>query len=326
MLRYLGTRFIRLLTVVVAVTIFTFFLINLLPGSPINTILGPAAGDPAARAQLTAQLGLNHPIYVRYFFWLWHALHGNLGQSAISDENVTSAISSSLPITVELIIMAEIMSLAVSIPVAIACAMRPDGWLDKFVSASSLALLALPAFMLGELLLYIFTVKVHAFPSSGITPWFTLTGGINPAIVATPGSIFLPALTLAAGQFALFSRVLRGDLVTTLKSEFILMARSKGFSRWRILIRHALRPSSIPLASLVGLSVGGLLAGAVIVENIYGLPGIGTLLVTSIYKRDYLMVQGVVVLIAVGFVTVNFLTDAFYTVLDPRIRRARLIG
>jgi peptide/nickel transport system permease protein len=326
MLRYLGTRFIRLLTVVLAVTIFTFFLINLLPGSPINTILGPAAGDPAARAQLTAQLGLNHPIYVRYFYWLWHALHGNLGQSAISDENVTSAISSSLPITVELIIMAEIMSLGISIPVAIACAMRPDGWLDKFVSASSLALLALPAFMLGELLLFIFTVKVHAFPASGITPWFTLSGGLNPAIVATPGSIFLPALTLAAGQFALFSRVLRGDLVTTLKSEFILMARSKGFSRWRILVRHALRPSSIPLASLVGLSVGGLLAGAVIVENIYGLPGIGTLLVTSIYKRDYLMVQGVVVLIAVGFVTVNFLTDAFYTVLDPRIRRARLIG
>lgn len=326
MVRYLGTRFLRMLSVVFAVTLFSFFLINLLPGSPINTILGPAAGNPAARAHLTAQLGLNHPIYIRYFIWLGHALQGNLGYSYISYESVAGTILTSFPLTLELMIMAEIISLVVAIPLGVIAALKPEGWVDKLTGMASLAFIALPAFMLGELLIFIFSVKFNVFPTSGDVTWFQLTGGYSPAVVATPQSILLPALTLSAGQIALFARVLRGDLVTTLKSEFILMARSKGFSRWYILFRHALRPSSISLASLVGLSVGGLLAGALIVENIFSLPGIGTLLVNSILKRDYLMVQGLVVLIATGFVTVNFLTDFLYTVLDPRIRRARLIG
>jgi peptide/nickel transport system permease protein len=326
MWRYLGIRFLRMLSVVLAVTIFSFFLVNLLPGSPINTILGPAAGDPTARAQLTAQLGLNHPIYLRYFVWLGHALEGNLGQSYISQQNVTSAIFESFPLTLELMILAELISIVIAVPTAIFCSFKPDGLFDKLTSGWSLGLLALPAFMLGELMIFIFSVKFHVFRASGVSTWFTLGGGYSPAIVATPQSLIMPAFTLAAGQLALFTRVLRGDLVTTLKSEFILMARSKGFSRWYILLHHALRPSSISFMSVLGLSVGGLLAGAVIVENIFALPGVGTLLVTSILKRDYLIVQGLVVLIASGFVFVNFLTDALYTVLDPRIRRARLIG
>ena len=326
MLSYVGWRFVRMVTVVFAVTLFTFLLLNLLPGSPINAILGPAAGDPSARAELTSQLGLNHPLFLRYFIWLGHAVRGNLGQSYISQESVTSAIGARLPLTIELMIMAEIISLGLAIPTAMLCSLRPGGWFDKFVSRSTLALLALPAFMLGELLIYLFSVKYHVFPASGESTWFSLGGGTSPAVVATPQSILLPSITLAAGQLALFARVLRGDLLATLKSEFILMARSKGFSRWYVLVHHALRPSSFSLMSLVGLSVGGLLAGAVVVENIFPLPGMGTLLVTSIEKRDYLIVQGIVVLIATGFVTVNFITDALYGVLDPRIRRARLIG
>jgi peptide/nickel transport system permease protein len=326
MVRYLGSRFLRMLSVVFAVTVFSFFLVNLLPGSPINTLLGPGAGNAAARAQLTTQLGLNHPIYLRYFFWLGHAVQGNLGQSYISQQNVTSAIFEHLPLTLEIMLLAEIVSLGLAIPLAILCSFKPDGWFDKVVGGVSLALLALPAFLLGPLLIFVFSVKFHIFPASGETTWITLGGGYSPAIIATPQSLIMPAFTLAAAQLALFSRVLRGDLVSTLKSEFILMARSKGFSRWYILWNHALRPSSISLMSLVGLSVGGLLAGALIVENIFALPGMGTLLINSILKRDYLMVQGIVVLIATGFVAVNFVTDALYSVLDPRIRRARLIG
>lgn len=326
MLQYVAWRFVRMLSVVIAVSIFTFFMINLLPGSPINAILGPAAGDSAARAQLTLQLGLNHPIYERYFIWLSHAVQGNLGESYISDQNVVSAILEHVPLTLELMIMAEIISLGLSVPAGMFCALKPDGWFDKFVARTSLALLALPAFMLGELVIYIFSVKFNVFPASGESTWFTIGGGYSPAIVATPGSLLMPAFVLAAGQLALFSRVLRGDLVTTLKAEFILMARSKGFSRWYLLLRHALRPSSFSLLSLVGLSVGGLLGGAVIVENIFALPGIGTLLVDSIEKRDYLMVQGLLLFTATGFVLINFFTDMLYTVLDPRIRRDRLIG
>ncbi|MFZ0172041.1 MAG: ABC transporter permease [Acidimicrobiales bacterium] len=326
MLSYVGWRFVRMLSVVFAVTLFTFFLLNLLPGSPINAILGPAAGDPAARAELTNQLGLNHPLFERYFIWLGHALHGNLGQSYVSDQSVTSAIAQRVPLTLELMIMAEVISLGLAIPMAMVCSLWPDKWFDKFTSGSTLLLLALPAFILGPALIYLFAIRFHVFPASGESTWFTIGGGTSPTIIATPQSILLPAIVLSAGQLALFARVLRGDLLATLKSEFILMARSKGFSRWYVLLHHALRPSSFSLMSLVGLSVGGLLAGALIVENVFALPGMGTLLITSIEKRDYLIVQGMVVLIATGFVTVNFVTDALYGVLDPRVRRARLIG
>ncbi len=326
MLSYVGWRFVRMLSVVFAVTLFTFFLLNLLPGSPINAILGPAAGDPAARAELTNQLGLNHPLFERYFIWLGHALLGNLGQSYVSDQSVTSAIAQRVPLTLELMIMAEVISLGLAIPMAMVCSLWPDKWFDKFTSGSTLLLLALPAFILGPALIYLFAIRFHVFPASGESTWFTIGGGTSPTIIATPQSILLPAIVLSAGQLALFARVLRGDLLATLKSEFILMARSKGFSRWYVLLHHALRPSSFSLMSLVGLSVGGLLAGALIVENVFALPGMGTLLITSIEKRDYLIVQGMVVLIATGFVTVNFVTDALYGVLDPRVRRARLIG
>lgn len=326
MLGYIGTRFVRMLSVVFAVSLFTFLLLNLLPGSPINAILGAGAGDATARHQVTIELGLNHPLFDRYFIWLGHALSGNLGTSYVSQQTVASAIFERLPLTLELMIMAEVISLGLAVPTAMICSLKPGGLFDKMVSRLTLGLIALPAFMLGELMIYIFSVQFHVFPATGTTTWFSLGGGASPAIVATPQSILMPAIVLAAGQLALFARVLRGDLITTLKSEFVLMARSKGFSRWRILLRHALRPSSLSLVSLVGLSVGGLLAGALIVENIFSLPGMGTLLVTSIEKRDYLMVQGIVLVIATGFVTINFLTDAFYGVLDPRIRRARLIG
>ncbi len=315
-----------MLSVVFAVSLFSFFLMNLLPGSPINTILGPGAGDAAARRQVTLEYGLNHPVWDRYLIWLGHALQGNLGQSYISSQNVASAILEHLPLTIEIMLLAEVISLGIAVPAAMFCSLKPGGWFDKMVSRSTLALLALPAFVLGPAMIFVFAVKFHVFPASGETTWFTLGGGYSPAIVATPQSLLMPSIVLSAGQLALFARVLRGDLITTLKSDFILMARSKGFSRWYILRHHALRPSSFTLVSLVGLSVGGLLAGALIVENVFALPGIGTLFIASILKRDYLMVQGLVVLVATGFVTVNFLTDAFYTVLDPRIRRARLIG
>ncbi len=326
MVTYIGTRFLRMVSVILAVSVFTFFLINLLPGSPINTILGAAAGNAAARAQVTAQLGLNHPIYVRYFIWLGHALQGNLGRSYVSQTSVAGTIFEHLPLTLELMVLAEIISLVVAIPLGIASGMRPDSWFDKIVGGVSIGLLALPAFVLGPLLIFVLAVKTNIFPPSGETTWFTIGSGYSPAIIATPQSLVMPALTLAAGQLAVFSRVLRGDLVSTLKSEFILMARSKGFSRWYILFRHALRPSSISLVSLVGLSIGGLIAGALVVENIFALPGMGTLIVNSILKRDYLMVQGIALLISAGFVFVNFVTDAVYALLDPRIRRARLIG
>jgi peptide/nickel transport system permease protein len=300
-------------------------LINALPGSPINAILG-VGGTAAARQQLTEQLGLNHPPLLRYFYWLNHALHGNFGQSYVSGQSVLRAVAQHLPLTLELMIEATIISLAISIPLALICAFRPNNWFDKMVGRMSLILLALPAFVLGPALIYFFSVKIHLFPAAGYNQWFTIGNPQSPAIIATPQSIILPSIVLAAGQVAVFSRVLRGDLISTLKSQFITLARAKGMTTRFILLKHALRPSSVALISLLGLSIGALLAGALVVEDVFSLPGMGSLLVNSIEKRDYLMVQGIVVLTAAGFVIVNFLTDFTHELLDPRIRRGALVS
>ena len=315
--RFFFRRILRLVTVLFAVSAFSFYLVNLLPGDPTLALLGPAAGDPAAKAQVERQLGLHKPIVERYAIWLGHALHGDLGHSYFTQQSVVRAIGERLPLTVELMVMAEVIALVVAVLLAVQAARRPDGWFDKIASTGSFALLALPAFMLGVLLIFLFTVRVHLFPSSGETRWFKLGSGV----VATPYSILLPAITLAAGQIAVFTRVLRSDLLATLRSDWVTATRARGIGEWRILFRHALRPSSFSLVTLVGLSIGALLGGALIVEQMFALPGMGRLLVTAIFKRDYMIVQGGVLLVGVGFVTANFVVDLLYGVLDPRVRR-----
>lgn len=321
-MRLLALRLLRLVTVLLAVSVVSFLLLNLLPGDPTLALLGPSAGDPHAKAEVQRQLGLDEPLPLRYTTWLGHAVRGDLGHSYFTNQSVVQAMSERLPLTIELMIFAELISLGVAVPVAITAARRPNGWFDRATSAVTFGLLALPAFMLGILLIYAFTVQWRLFPSSGQTPWFSVGDGV----VATPRSIFLPALTLAAGQIAVFARVLRSDLVATLRSDYILAARAKGIPDRRVMTRHALRPSSFSLLTLAGLSVGALVGGAIIVEQIFALPGMGRLLVTAIFKRDYMIVQGGVLLVAVAFVLVNFIVEIVYAVLDPRIRRGNALA
>lgn len=315
-MRFLLLRLARLVTVVFAVTALSFLLLNLLPGDPSIALLGPSAGDPRAKAELTHQLGLEHPIPIRYVTWLSHAVRGDLGRSYFTQQTVVGAVLERLPLTLELMLMAELIALALAIPLALISAARADGWIDKATGTCSFALLGLPPFMFGILLIYVFTVHWHLFPASGETPWFHIGSGV----IATPRSLLLPAVTLAAGQFAIFTRVLRADLLATLRSDFILMARAKGIPTWRIMTRHALRPSSFSIMTLAVLSIGALVGGSVIVEQIFALPGMGRLIITSIYKRDYLVVQGSVVMIAVGFVMVTSILEVLYVVVDPRLQ------
>ena len=171
--------------------------------------------------------------------------------------------------------------------------------------------------MLGVLLIYVFAVKLQWLPATGQATWFHIGSGV----VATPVSILLPIITLAAGQLAVFARLLRSEMILTLRSDYIMVAKAKGISERRTLVRHALRPSSFSLVTVVGISIGSLLGGAVIVERMFALPGMGQLLVVSIFKRDYLLVQGAVVLISIAFVMANVVADILYGVLDPRVRR-----
>ena len=311
------SRLGRLVSVLLAVTFLSFLLISLLPGDPTIAILGPAAGDPDAAQAVRQDLNLDEPIPVRYVKWLGRAVRGDLGTSYFQNRPVTSAIAERLPFTIELMGLSLLLALALAVPLGIGAARRPGGWFDRLTGGALLALLALPAFMLGVLLIYVFAVKLQWLPATGQATWFHLGSGV----VATPVSILLPIITLAAGQLAVFARLLRSEMILTLRSDYIMVAKAKGISERRTLVRHALRPSSFSLVTVVGISIGSLLGGAVIVERMFALPGMGQLLVVSIFKRDYLLVQGAVVLISIAFVMANVVADILYGVLDPRVRR-----
>jgi len=317
---FAARRLGRLLSVLLAVTLFSFLLINLLPGDPTIAILGPAAGDPAASKALRSDLGLDEPLPVRYVHWLGRAVRGDLGQSYAENQPVVSSIGQRLPLTLELMALSMLLAMAIAIPVGVGAARKEGGWFDRVSGGALFALLAFPAFMLGVLLIYVFAVKLRWLPATGQATWFHVGEGI----VAKPISILLPIITLTTGQLAVFARLLRSEMLATLRAEFILVAKGKGIPERRILLRHALRPSSFSLVTVAGISIGGLVGGAIIVERMFGLPGMGQLLVTSIYKRDYLVVQGGVVLVSVAFVLANVAVDLMYAVLDPRVRRGAL--
>jgi peptide/nickel transport system permease protein len=319
--RYIRRKLVQLVVVLAVVSAATYLLLNLLPGDPTLAILGPSATKEAQEA-LRAELNLDDPLPVRYGKWVGGAVTGDLGQSYITRQPVAEAIGERLPLTIELMLMAELIALAVAVPLGIIAGARPNGWVDRTASAVTFGLLSIPNFMLGVLLIYLFAVRWKPFNATGIDVWFSIGRGQ----VATPRSIFLPALTLAVGQMAVAMRLLRTDIIATLQQDYIQMARAMGLPNRRILLRHALRPSTFSLITVIGLNMGALIGGSFIVENLFALPGLGRLIVTSIYKRDYLLVQGGVLVVAVGYVVINFAVDLLYAVLDPRVRDARALA
>lgn len=311
----IGRKIAVMLAVLVVVSFFTFLLTDLLPGDPTIAILGPSATNQA-RAELRQQLGLDKPMINRYFDWLGHAFQGNLGKSYVNQESVGQAISQRLPVTLELLVASQIIALLLAVPLGILAALRPNALIDRAITTFSFGLLAVPAFSLAVILVLIFAVKLHIFPATGYT---TLTA--DPA--QNLHSIILPSIVLALGSLAVYVRILRADMIATLQEDYVTMARAKGLSTPYILLRHAFRPSTFALVTVIGLNVGALIGGAIVVEQIFALPGIGTLTISSIFGRDYLVVQGCVLVITVGYVLVNFLIDLLYPLLDPRTRYAR---
>ncbi|MFC4115005.1 ABC transporter permease [Nonomuraea zeae] len=307
-------RLVRLLVVLLVVTFLSYALLNLLPGDPITQILGLSATEEA-RAQLRQELGLDQPLLVRYFDWLGGLLTGDFGNSYITRMPVAAELADRLPVTLELLVAAQIIALGLAIPVGVAAARHAGRALDQALTALSFALLSTPVFVLGVLLILVFAVTWRVVPATGWTP-ISLDLGWNLT------SVILPAITLGCGQLAVYARLLRTDLIATLQEDYITLARARGLSPRRILWRHALRPSAITLITAVGLNLGALIGGTVIIETLFGLPGVGRLIVDSIFSRDYLAVQGGVVLISVGYVAVNFMVDLVYAAVDPRIRRA----
>jgi peptide/nickel transport system permease protein len=297
------------------VSMLTFLMASLLPGDLAYVILGDQS-TPDKVAALQHDLGLDQPIWWRYLRWLGHALQGDLGRSFRTGQTVFQAIIERLPVSFELMIFAEIAGLIIGIPLAIVCAVKSGSAFDRFMTGGAFGMLSLPSFLSAILLIYLFAVQLRWLPATGYVPFTE-----DP--VANLRFFVLPALTLALGEWPVLMRVLRSDMIATLQEDYIQMAKAKGLKPWRILLVHALKPSSLTLVTVTGINIGRLIGGALIVETIFALPGIGRLIVGSIGSRDLIILQGVVLVVASGFVIMNFIVDMLYAVIDPRIRHGR---
>jgi peptide/nickel transport system permease protein len=312
-MRFVLQRLIGLVVVVFVVSLFTFLLVDLLPGDTTTTLLGPLASDPELRAEAQEDLNLDDPVWERYFIWAGNALTGDLGESYVTGEPVSESIRDRLPTSILLMVYAQLLALVIAVPLAVFSAYRSNGVFDKVTTTGSFGLLSMPNFILAIVLIFIFGVKFDLFP--------TLYD--DSSFLDRIGTMFLPALTLAAGLSAVYLRLLRTDMIATLQEDYITMAKAKGMPTRRILFRHALRPSSFSLLTVAGIQVGALIGGALVVEQLFSIAGIGTLVTESIFRRDYLVIQGCVLVIAIAYVLVNFAVDLLYTALDPRVRHAR---
>lgn len=312
-MRFFAGKLLHLILVVLAVTAITFVMLDLLPASIAHEIAGRSATLDDVNA-IREQLRLDDPVLVRYGRWLSGAVRWDLGSSLTSGEPVGAAIRSHLPVTLELIALAQLMALAFAIPVGIVSARRAGSWFDRLSGTIGFGLTSIPSFALAMVLIYLFSLRLKWFPATGYTP-------LSEGLWANLRGFMLPAASIALIEWVILMRVLRSDLIATLREDFILLARAKGLPTRRILLRHALRPSCFSMITLLGIHVGNLIGGAVIIENLFALPGIGRLLLSSIFAQDYPLVEGCVLVIAVGYVAVNFLVDLCYGLLDPRVRR-----
>jgi len=312
MLGFVARKLLYLLPVLLAVSLLTFLIASLLPGDLAYVILGDQATPEKVEA-LRHDMGLDQPILIRYLGWLGHILQGDFGRSFRTGQTVLQAVGERLPVSLELMILAELLGLVIGVPLAIACAAKAGGAFDRFMTSTAFGMLSVPTFLSAILLIYLFAVELHWLPATGYVPF-------SEDPIGNLRFFVLPALTLALAEWPGIMRVLRSDLITTLQEDYIALARAKGLTPRRILFVHALKPSSLTLVTITGINIGRLIGGAVIVETIFALPGIGRLLVNAIGTRDLIILQGVVLLVAAGFVIMNFVVDMLYAVLDPRIR------
>lgn len=301
---YLVRRLLLALPVVLGVATLVFLLIHMIPGDPVEIMLGESA-LPADRDALREALGLDRPILEQYGSFLWGLCRGDLGVSLQQRRPVTALIREHYPATLELTLAAMLISLLIALPAGILSGIRQYSVWDHSTMFLALLGVSMPNFWLGPLLIWVFSIQLGWFPVSG-------KGGL--------AHLLLPALTLGASMAAIVARMTRSSVLEVLREDYVMTARAKGLSEARIILKHVLRNAMLPVLTVVGLQFGALLAGSIITETIFSWPGLGTLMVKAIQTRDYPVVQGCVLVIALSYVLVNLLTDLLYGVIDPRIR------
>ncbi|MET8701502.1 ABC transporter permease [Kitasatospora sp. NPDC004723] len=301
--------------VLLLVTVTALSLPHLMPGSPALAALGPTA-TPEQVTAYEAKLGLDENVFAATWRWLGDALHGDLGHSLSTGVAVTTELADRIPVTLELFVAAQVVALGLALPVALRSAWRPGGAVDRIATAGAFVWLAVPGFVLGLLLIWITAVQLRILPATGWTPFTE-----DP--LENLRHLVLPALTLGLTEAAVFTRTLRSQLIDTLDQTYISAARSRGMGTARLLLRRTLRPSSLPLVTLIGIGVGTSLGGSVLVESLFAVPGVGMLVSGAINGRDFPVVQGVVVVSAVAVVAATFAVDVLYRTIDPRIADER---
>ena len=309
------TRLAALAASLIAASVLVFFVVNLLPGDVATVMLGTNA-TPENVAILRHQLGLDQPLWLRYLQWMWGLLRGDLGVSVLSHSEIGPLLVQKLSVSGPLALLAAVIALVVSVPVGVVAGVRYRRLSGAIISALSLGGIAIPAFWAGLLLATIFAVKLRLFPAGGFVDW-------SEDPVAAARSLLLPAVALGLVQAAVLTRFIRSAIIEVQREDFIRTARAKGLTRWQALQRHGFRNAAIPVVTVLGIQITSLLVGAIVIENVFVLPGLGRLLFQSVGNRDLIVVQDLVMLLTTVVLVVNFLVDLSYRALDPRIRSRR---
>jgi dipeptide transport system permease protein len=334
MTRLFLRRLWQSLPTLIGVTLIAFLLIRLIPGDPVQLMLGERGASPDAVAEMRHNLGLDQPLWSQYFHFMWRAVHGDLGDSIISNRSVMQEFMDRFPATVELSLVALFWSVALGIPMGVLAAVRRREWVDNLLMSLSLIGYSMPIFWWGLILILVFSVHLGWTPVSGrisaesdLEPWSglflldTWVRGLGwSGFLSVLRHLLLPALVLGTIPVAAIARMTRSSLLEVLREDYVRTARAKGLSAFRVIFVHALKNALLPVITVIGLMLGTLLTGAVLTETLFSWPGVGRWLVASVLARDYPVLQGGVLLLSLMIILVNIAVDMLYTYLNPRLR------
>ncbi len=312
MLSYSLRRVASTIPVMGIVALFIFSLLYIAPGDPAAIIAGDQA-TPADVERIRAGLGLDRPFLVRFGEWFWHVLHGDLGTSIFTNLPVTKMISQRIEPTVSLMVLTLILSIGIAVPMGVLAAWKQGTWIDRLIMIFAVFGFSVPVFVVGYLLAYVFALQLDWVPVQGYTP---IAQGIGPWFA----NLILPSIALGGIYIALIARITRATMLEVLNQDYIRTAKAKGVGSRTVLFLHALKNAAVPIVTVIGIGVALLIGGSVVTESVFAIPGLGRLVVDAILRRDYPVIQGVILMFSFVYVLVNLCVDLLYTVFDPRIR------
>jgi peptide/nickel transport system permease protein len=312
MFAYLVRRVLATIPVMAVVALFVFSLLYLAPGDPAAIIAGDQA-TPADVERIRAGLGLDRPFLIRFGEWFWNVLHGDLGVSIFTNLPVTRMIAQRVEPTLSLMTLTLVLSISIAVPMGVLAAWNHGSWIDRLIMVFAVFGFSVPVFVVGYLLAYVFALELDWFPVQGYTP---IANGVGPWL----SNLVLPAVALGGVYIALIARITRATMLEVLSQDYVRTAKAKGVGSRTILFLHALKNAAVPIVTVIGIGVALLIGGSVVTESVFAIPGLGRLVVDAILRRDYPVIQGVVLLFSFIYVLINLGVDLLYTVFDPRIR------